>query len=118
MPLRNKYVFRVLSTDPAFYLKQPNVSISNLKGERLVGRGVGPVAVAAGAAAAEAVAVDFVDDIEGAVPVCEAGWVDGAALAVYGWEVQWDPRKRGHLDEGRLTLRDRRRQYRWLCKGP
>lgn len=46
------------------------------------GRGVGVVAVAADAAAAEAVAVDFVDDVEGAVRVCEAGRVDCAALAV------------------------------------
>ena len=46
------------------------------------GRGVRSVAVAAGAAATEAVAVDFIDDVEGAVGVCEAGRIDGAALTV------------------------------------
>ena len=45
------------------------------------------MAVAAGAAATEAVAVHFVDDVEGAVRVCEASWVDGAAFPVCGWEV-------------------------------
>lgn len=48
------------------------------------GGGVGAVGVAAGAAATEAVAVDFVDDVEGAVGVCEAGRVDRAALAAVG----------------------------------
>ena len=48
------------------------------------GCGVGVVAVAADAAAAEAVAVDFVDDVDGAVRVCEASRVDCAALTVAG----------------------------------
>ena len=48
---------------------------------------MGVVAVAADAAAAEAVAVDFVDDVEGAVRVCEAGCVDCAALAGVGESV-------------------------------
>lgn len=43
---------------------------------------MGAVCVAAGTAAAEAVAVDFVDDVQGAVRVGEAGGVDGAAEAV------------------------------------
>ena len=40
--------------------------------------------VAAGAAVADAVAVDFVDEVLAAVGVLEAGWVDDAALAVGG----------------------------------
>lgn len=43
------------------------------------GRVVGAVCVSAGAAAAEAVAVDFVDDVDFAVCVDEACGVDGAA---------------------------------------
>ena len=38
------------------------------------------VLITAGAAAAEAVAVDFVDDVDFAVVVDEAGRVDGAVL--------------------------------------
>lgn len=44
------------------------------------GGGMGAVCVTAGAAAAEGVAVDLVDDIEGAVGVGEACGVDGPAL--------------------------------------
>ena len=58
-----------------------------LDGLQLDGGGVGFVAVAADAAAAEAVAVDFVDDVEGAVGIGEAGCVDGAALAWGGGSV-------------------------------
>ena len=47
-------------------------------------RRVGEVAVTAGAAAAEAVAVDLVCDVAGAVRVEETGCVDGTALAVKG----------------------------------
>lgn len=46
------------------------------------GRGVGFVAVAADAAAAEIVFVDFVDDVARAVGVGEAGCVDGTTEAV------------------------------------
>lgn len=46
------------------------------------GRRVGFVAVAADATAAEAVSVDFVDDVAGAVGVGEPGCVDGTAEAV------------------------------------
>lgn len=42
----------------------------------------GGVAVVAVAAVPDAVAVDLVDDVDGAVRVDEAGWVDGSALAV------------------------------------
>ena len=44
------------------------------------GRGVRAVTVAAGAAAAERVAVDFVDDVDVVVVVDVAGGVDGTAL--------------------------------------
>ena len=49
---------------------------------------MGFVAVAADAAAAEAIAVDFIDDVEGAIGVCEAGCVDSAALAGVGGLVE------------------------------
>lgn len=50
---------------------------------------MGFVAVAADAAAAEAVFVDFVDDVAGAVGVGEAGCVNGAAEAVGGGISWW-----------------------------
>ena len=62
------------------------------------GGGVGSVAVAAGAAAAEAVAVDFVNDVEGAGGVDEAGGVDGAALAV-GAEIRFVGMLKGGAEE-------------------
>ena len=65
---------------------------------------MGAVCVAAGAAAAEAVAVDFVDDVQGAVRVGEAGGVDGAAEAVREWRGKW--RLLG-VGEGRARERDR-----------
>ena len=49
---------------------------------------MGFVAIAANTAAAEAIAVDFVDDVEGAVRVCEAGCVDSTALAGVGDSVE------------------------------
>lgn len=64
------------------------------------GRGMGFVAVAAGAAAAEVVFVDFVDDVAGAVGVGEAGCVDGAAEAV-GGGISWWRLGEGREGEGR-----------------
>ena len=50
--------------------------------------GMGAVAVAADAAAAEGTAIDFVDDVERAIAVGEASRVNSAALA-RGWIQHW-----------------------------